>query len=169
MKSKKYESYLDETISRNLKSMISSIVNADVMLSFVIDNENITREQVDELYFEYHEFAYSVQELEQMYIRVKDKQSMFNPVNQYHFELYQFFEHLKTEMDTTEQNIRKLSEEELVYYRRLFRLTETYTDTLQKYRKSKLKAGEEEWVKLLNNLSNVDNSGIIKENKALTL
>lgn len=169
MKNKRYETYLNETMSRNLKTMTNSIVNADVMLDFVVSEQTISREQVDNLYFQYHEFAYSVQELEELYVKARGKQSMFNPVNQYHFEIYEFFEHLRTEMDTNLQTVRTINSEELIYYKRLFKLTEEYTDIVQTYRKSSLKVSKDEWVGLLKQLSNVDNSGIIKNSDALAL
>jgi hypothetical protein len=94
---------------------------------------------------------------------------MFNPVNQYHFEIYEFFEHLRTEMDTNLQTVRTINSEELIYYKRLFKLTEEYTDIVQTYRNSSLKVSKDEWVELLKQLSNVDNSGIIKNSDALAL
>jgi hypothetical protein len=169
MRNKRYESYIEEAMSRNLKSMTSSIANADMLLDNVISKKTITREQVDQLYFQYHEFAYSIQELEHMYIDLQDKESMFNPFNQYHFELYEYFEHLRIEMSINSQLERELKDEEGVYYKRLFRLTESYMDILQKYSSMKLIIDKEDWVDLLNQLSNVDKLGVIKDNNALKL
>jgi hypothetical protein len=169
MKNKRYESHLNEALTRNVKNMGISIVNADVMLSYVIDSQTITREQVEQLYFQSHEFAYCIQELEELYVKVTDKQSMFNPVNQYHFEIFQFFEHLRNRMENEAETVRKLSNEELIYYKRLFNLTECYTDVLQEYTNTKLTIAKEGWLNFLMKLSNIDNSGIIKNNDAISL
>lgn len=156
LRNKRYESYLDETMSRKVKNMIGSIVNAEVMLNFVIDTKTITKEQADELYFQYHEFAFSVQELEELYIKVRDEQRLFDPVNQQYFEVYQYFEHLRMEMDNNIQTVRKLNEDELKYYNRMFRITKFSSDILQKYRNTKLLIQKDEWSSLLEKLSTVD-------------
>jgi hypothetical protein len=151
-------------MSRNVKNMIGSIVNAEVMLNFVIDTKTITKEQADELYFQYHEFAFSVQELEELYIKVRDEQRLFNPVNQHHFEAYQYFEHLRVEMDNSIQTVRKLNEDELKYYNRMLRITKLSSDILQKYRNTKLLIQRDEWSILLKKLSNVDGQETINNN-----
>lgn len=168
IKSKRYESYLNETMSRNVKSMIGSIVNAEVVLNYIVDSRTITREQADELYFQYHEFAYSLQELEELYVKVRDEHRVFNPANQYHFELYQFFEHLRTEMDSNIQNVKKLNDDELAYYNKMFNITRSYSDILQKYRSSKLLIQEDEWTNILKKISNVDYEETIKNNNSIS-
>jgi hypothetical protein len=156
LRNERNESYLNETMTRSIKSMSSSIVNAEVMLSFVVDNKTITREQTDELYFQYHEFSYSIRELEELYIKVRGEQRLFNSANEYHLEIYQFFEHLRVEMDKNIQTVRKLNDDEINYYNEMLNISKCCSNILQKYRNKRLFVKEDEWIKLLKTLSTVD-------------
>jgi hypothetical protein len=156
IKHKRYETYLNEIVLSQYRVMKFSILDADVLLGFIVEQKAITKEQADELYFDYHEFAYAVDGMENLYVNIRDEQKLFNPINQYHFEYYDFFEHLKDEMDKKNETRRELSDDEISYYKRMFTVTEGYTDIVDKYRKIKFSITKEEYVELLKKLANID-------------
>lgn len=156
IKNKRYETYLNEIVLSQYRVMKFSILDADVLLGFIVEQKAITKEQADELYFDYHEFAYAVDNMENLYVNIRDEQKLFNPINQYHFEYYDFFEHLKDEMDKKNEARRELSDDEISYYKRMYTVTEVYTDIVDKYRKIKFSITKEEYVELLKKLANID-------------
>lgn len=157
LKNKRYQYYINETVEKSFKTMTSSIVDADVLLDYIVEQKTITKEQTDQLYFEYHEFAFAVEELNEVYKMLKDEQGAFNEINEFHLEMYSFFENLKVQMEKNGQVVRKMDSNELKYYKRMFSYTEAYAEVLRKYKDVKLVVSEDEWIVLLKEFANIDN------------
>lgn len=149
-KHRKYKSYIDEEIANTLRTMGASIKDINLAIDQVNKNKAASKEDINNLAINYKEFAYGMQDLIYLNMRIREEEYSFK-IEPYYLKIY-YELNIMNEKGTSFDFFEK---DTFIFIQKI---TKEYLEIINSYLENiDRTVSNEEWVDILYQIDYVNN------------